>query len=251
MKPHIREVQAKSILSKSGIPGVTYCVNPYVGCAHACKYCYATFMMRFTGHTEKWGSFVDVKMNASELLNKQLKRAQRGTVMLSSVTDPYQPAEAKYKLTRKCLEALALHQFPVSILTKSPLILRDMDLITEINDIEIGLTITTDNDRVREIFEPNAPPISARIDALKQLHNEGIRTYVFIGPLLPMDSTVLASQIKPYTSRILIDRMNYTHKTSLLYRKYKIENWLDIKNIESVISRLERKLASKDISVIC
>ena len=101
MTPRIREVQAKSILSKSGIPGVMYCVNPYVGCAHACIYCYATFIMRFTGHTEKWGSFVDVKTNASELLNKQLKRAQRGTVMLSSVTDPYQPAETKYKLTRK------------------------------------------------------------------------------------------------------------------------------------------------------
>jgi DNA repair photolyase len=208
-------------------------------------------MMRFTGHTEKWGSFVDVKMNAPELLSKQLKRAQRGTVMLSSVTDPYQPAEAKYKLTRKCLEALALYQFPVSILTKSPLVLRDMDIITDINDIEVGLTITTDNDKVRKIFEPDAPPISARIDALKKLHNEGISTYVFIGPLLPMDSAVLANSIKPYTGRILIDRMNYTNKTKWLYRKYKIEKWLDIKYIERVTSRLEHKLASKDISVIC
>ena len=126
-----------------------------------------------------------------------------------------------------------------------------MDIITEINDIEVGLTITTDNDKVRKIFEPNAPPISARIDALKNLHNEGISTYVFIGPLLPMDSAVLANQIKPYTGRILIDRMNYTNKTTWLYRKYKIEKWLDITYIESIISRLERKLASKDISVIC
>jgi len=125
----IREIKVKSILTRSGIPGYYYCINPYVGCAHGCKYCYATFMKRYTGHTETWGNFVDVKTNAPEVLQRQLKRAIRGKVIISSVTDAYQPIEAKYKLTRQCLEVLLQHQFPTDILTKSPLVLRDMDLI--------------------------------------------------------------------------------------------------------------------------
>ena len=170
MKPEIHEINARTILSKSGIPGMKYCVNPYVGCAHACRYCYATFMKRFTGHLEPWGSFVDIKMNAPELLRKQLKRAEKGTVMLSSVTDPYQPAESKYKITRKCLEVLALYQFPVNILTKSPLVLRDIDIISGLKDAEVGITITTDEDKIRKIFEPGTPSISDRINKLKKIH---------------------------------------------------------------------------------
>ena len=128
----IREIKAKSILTKSGIPGVDYCVNPYVGCSHGCRYCYATFMKRYTGHTEAWGSFVDVKIHAPEILQRQLKRASMGRVMISSVTDAYQPIESKYKLTRQCLEILLQSQFPVDILTKSPLVLRDIDLIKKL-----------------------------------------------------------------------------------------------------------------------
>ena len=102
----IKEKRARSILSKSGIPGIDYCINPYTGCSHGCKYCYATFMKRFTGHMEAWGSFVDVKINAPEVLQRQMKNAPRGNIMISSVTDPYQPIENQYKLTRQCLEVL-------------------------------------------------------------------------------------------------------------------------------------------------
>lgn len=152
MSFRIKEIEAKSILTKSGIPGVDYCINPYVGCFHACKYCYATFMKRFTGHTEAWGSFVDVKVNAPDVLQKQLKNKVKGRVMVSSVTDAYQPIEAKYKLTRKCLEILLQNQFPVDILTKSPLVLRDLDLIKKFKDIEVGVTITTNDDKIRKVF---------------------------------------------------------------------------------------------------
>src|SRR3990172_5539619 len=145
----IREIKAKSILTKSGIPGVDYCINPYVGCSHGCRYCYATFMKKYTGHTEPWGSFVDVKINAPEILQKQLKRAKRGRVLISSVTDAYQPIESKYKLTRQCLEILLQSQFPVDILTKSPLVLRDTDLIKKFKDIEVGITITTNEEKIR------------------------------------------------------------------------------------------------------
>ena len=141
----VREIKAKSVLTKSGIPGIDYCINPYVGCFHGCRYCYATFMKRFTGHQEPWGSFVDVKVNAPAILPKQLARARRGNVLISSVTDGYQPIESKYKLTRQCLEVLLEYQFPVDILTKSPLVLRDMDIMEKFKEIEVGLTITTDN----------------------------------------------------------------------------------------------------------
>ncbi len=251
MRPAIKEVTVRSVLTKSGIPGMKYCVNPYVGCAHACRYCYATFMKRFTGHIEPWGSFVDVKINAPEVLRRQLKRAERGTVMVSSVTDAYQPVEARYELTRKCLEVLSLFKFPVSILTKSPLVLRDMDIISKLDEVEVGLTITTDNDRMRKIFEPFAPPVPDRIEALKKLHKAGINTFVFIGPLLPMDPESLAKQIKPYANSILIDRMNYVNKTTWVYKKNKLEKWLEEGFTDNIISRLKKSLSSKDISVIC
>lgn len=249
MSPKVREIQARSILSKSGIPGMEYCINPYTGCTHACTYCYATFMKRFTGHTEPWGTFADVKINAPEVLRKQLKRSKKGNVMLSSVTDPYQPVEARYCITRKCLEILELFNFPVEILTKSPLVLRDIDIISKLQDREVGLTITTDDDRVRKIFEPHAPPIGARLNALKTLNKAGIQPYVFIGPLLPMNPDTLAAQIGPYARRILIDRMNYRSKTQLIYKKHKMGKWLDDDFTEEVISRLKQHFAGKDLSV--
>lgn len=250
MKPLINEIQAGSVLTKSGIPGMKYCVNPYVGCTHACRYCYATFMKRFTGHMETWGSFVDVKINAPEVLRSRLKRAERGRVMVSSVTDAYQPVEARYKLTRRCLEILSLFKFPVNILTKSPLVLRDMDIISKLDNVEIGLTITTNEERIRKIFEPAAPPAPVRIDALKKLHKAGINAYVFIGPLLPMNPESLAKLISPYTGSILIDRMNYISKTEWLYKKYGLTKWLDPGFIDEIISRLCKSLPAKDISVI-
>ena len=251
MKLLIKEVIAKSILSKSGIPGADYCINPYTGCSHACRYCYASFMKKFTGHTEPWGDFVDIKINTPQILQRQLKRAQKGSVMLSSVTDAYQPVEAKYKLTRQCLEILLPYQFPVFILTKSPLVLRDMDLIKQFDDIEVGITITTDNEKMREIFEPKAPTIEARINALKTLHENNIKTYAFIGPALPMENPeALCEKIFPYVNYVYIDRMNYTSKTLNIYRHLKLQQWLERDFADNIIKRLEDCLGKK-AEVVC
>ena len=245
----IREKEVKSILSKSGIPGVDYCLNPYVGCAHGCKYCYATFMKRFTGHTEPWGTFVDIKVNAPEVLQRQLKRAARGYVMISSVTDPYQPLEEEYGLTRRCLEILLKHQFPVGILTKSPLVLRDLDLIRQFDDIEVGITITTDDEVIKKIFEPGTPPIAARIQALKELHDRGISTYVFIGPLLPQNPESLAEKIGPHVDSVLIDRMNYESKTIGLYRRFGLLEWLEGGFVDGILDRLKKGFGGKEVSI--
>ncbi|MEF9475431.1 MAG: radical SAM protein [Candidatus Mariimomonas ferrooxydans] len=243
------EIKVRSVLSKTGIPGRTYCINPYVGCAHACRYCYATFMKRFTAHEEPWGGFVDVKTNAPEVLRTQMKRAQRGNVIISSVTDPYQPAERKYNITRKCLEVLTAYNFPVDILTKSPLVLRDIDIISRLKNAEVGMTITTDDERIRRIFEPMAPPITARINALRKFHSSGIKTYVFIGPVLPMNPEALAGKIKPYVSSLIIDRMNYITKVKWLYKKYDLEKWLDEGFIDEIIARLRKSFVGKDVEV--
>jgi DNA repair photolyase len=245
----VKEVRAKSILSRSGIEGISYTVNPYTGCGHSCLYCYATFMKRYTGHTEPWGEFVDAKVNAPLLLAKQLSRAERGSVILSSVTDPYQPVEAKYKLTRGCLIALSDCDFPVEILTKSPLVLRDTDVIVKCGRIEVGFTITTEDDRVRRIFEPLAPSIEQRIRALQTLHEKGIRTFVFIGPVLPMHPDVLADRIRPYVRRVMIDSMNYPSKTRAVYRTHGLSRWLDPGYVGSIRDALQRLLDTVPVEV--
>lgn len=188
------EIKAKSILSKTGLPDCDFVVNPYIGCRFGCKYCYAAFVGRFTHPNEEWGSYVDVKINAPELLKKELfnklkgkKKAVIGKLFFSSVTDPYQGLEAKYQLTRKCLQVLVDvdYQGKVGILTKSSLVTRDIDLFQKLKNAEVGLTVTSTGDPISKYLETYATPHEERIKTLKQLHEAGIKTYAFVGPLLP------------------------------------------------------------------
>lgn len=188
----IKEIQAKSILVKSNLPESDYVINCYVGCGFGCSYCYATFMGRFVGKKiDNWGNYVYVKVNAPELLKKELpklKNKGRGLViLLSSVTDPFQAIEVKYKLSEKCLEVLADYGFEgtVSILTKSPTVLKILPILKRLKDVEVGITITTSDDQISRYFEKYAPGASVRIETLKKLNKAGIKTYAFLGPLLP------------------------------------------------------------------
>jgi len=181
----VREIECKSILTKSGIEGVDYALNPYVGCGHGCVYCYASFMKRFTGHKEEWGTFVDVKVNAAEVLARQMRRAKPANIAIGTVTDPYQPLERQYKITRACLEVLTACGCPISILTKSDLVLRDPDILRCLKDVEVGFTITTLDEGIRRVFEPRSSPVPARLEALAELSEAGIKTWAFCGPLLP------------------------------------------------------------------
>lgn len=215
----VREIYAKNIVSKSKI--YEYTINAYTGCQHACTYCYARFMKRTTGHVEPWGEFVDVKINATELLQKEVIKKRPGRVWISGVCDAYQPLERKYELTRKCLEILVAHDWPITIQTKSPLILRDIELLSKSDEIEVGLTITTADEGIRRLFEPNAPPIKERLKVLQELHKAGIRTFAMIAPLLP-NAAELATLLSDKVDHVLIDRMNY-HYSDWVYRKYHIE----------------------------
>ncbi len=142
-------------------------------------------MMKFKGYTDPWGSFVDVKINAPDVLKREIVKSRRGTVFISSVCDGWQPLEEKFSLTRRCLEILKEHGFPVRILTKSSLIIRDMDILSGYRNCEIGVTITTLNDSVRKDFEPHASSVFDRVAVLKELRSAGLKTYIFFGPLLP------------------------------------------------------------------
>src|SRR4030043_772190 len=137
----VKEIQAKAILSVSKV--YDYVINPYTGCQHGCTYCYARFMKRFTGHKEPWGEFVDVKINAADLLRVEVKKKKTGRVWVSGVCDPYQPLEARYQLTHQCLQILLQHNWPVVVQTRSSLVLRDLDILKEGKDIEGGLSVTT------------------------------------------------------------------------------------------------------------
>jgi len=218
----ITEIQAKSVLNTSKI--FDYCVNCYTGCAFNCRYCYAAlFMRRYSGHAEPWGSFVDVKVNAPEVLARQLKRAKRGVVWLSSVCDAYQPLEEKYRLTRRCLELLAEVDFPVQVQTKSVLVLRDIDVFRTFREIKVGFSIATEDERTARLFEPNASPVGERIRALRTLKEAGIRTFAFVGPLLPGNPEALIEALEGKADEILIDRMNYIDTIKSFYLRHGLE----------------------------
>jgi DNA repair photolyase len=219
----VKEIEAKTILSKSQI--YDYALNAYVGCQHQCLYCYAKFMKRFTGHREPWGAFVDVKVNSPELLAREVKKKQKGRVWISGVCDAYQPLEKKYQLTRRCLEILIAQGWPITIQTKSPLVLRDITILKRSTDAKVGFTITTADEKVRRIFEPGAPPIAKRIEALGILHDEGIATFVMVAPMLP-GAEALAAMLKGKVDHALIDRYNY-HYADRAYKDHGMEQAMD------------------------
>jgi DNA repair photolyase len=241
----IREIHARSILSKSKV--FDYVVNPYVGCQHGCTYCYARFIKRFTGHKEPWGEFIDVKINATDLLQREVGKKPPGRVWVSGVCDPYQPLEKRYLLTRKCLEILLRHNWPVTIQTKSPLVLRDLDILKGRDQLEVGLSITTADEGIRKLFEPEAPPIGERIGTLEELHLAGIRTFAMIAPMLPRVEQ-LPAKLAGKVDYVLIDKMNY-HYGDWVYRKYQLETMMNDGFLFSIGQELKR--AFGEIGIEC
>ncbi len=207
----VREVSCTTALTRTRLPGLDYALNPYRGCSIGCVYCYAPSVLR---EERPWGRFVDVKRNVPAVLAKELKRAARGVVGIGTVTDGYQPLEARYRLTRYCLEQLARVDFPVSIQTKSSLVLHDLELLRRFKDVEVGITITTMDEAMRRRFEPFSSPAPRRIEALRTLNAAGIRTWAFVGPILPgaTDTTVeplLRAVRDAGTIHVMVDRLRF------------------------------------------
>ncbi|AVV47826.1 radical SAM protein [Streptomyces sp. P3] len=190
------EIEAKTLIQKSNTPSNDYVINPYTGCVLGCAYCFASFAGRQFGRSVKeWGDYLYVKKNAVELAHKELAKMpehkRHGTMLLSSVTDPYQGHETKYRLTRGVLRELRTVEYPglVRILTKSPVVIRDIDLLASLPRAEVGMTVTTADDKVSRWLEVRAPLASRRLRTLAELREAGIPTFAFVGPLLPHFAT--------------------------------------------------------------
>lgn len=203
----IQTVETKNLIVKSNLPASDYVINPYIGCSHQCRYCYASFMKRFTGHAEDWGTFVDIK----ECPNlKAPRNLSEKTLLISSVTDPYQPLEKKYGATKKILQKLAGTSAKIEILTKSDLVLRDIELFLQFSNIRIGISMNTLDDTFRKDMEPGASTVIRRLNALKVLHDAGIPTYLFISPIFPeiTDIEELVNTAFPYVEEICFENLN-------------------------------------------
>jgi DNA repair photolyase len=204
----IKEIKAKSILVKSNLPATDYVINPYVGCPHSCIYCYASFMKKFTNHEEKWGEFVDIKINGIELIPK--KDLSNKRVLISSVTDPYNEFEEKYKLTRRIIEKLVNLNPELNILTKSKLITRDIDLFKKFKNCLVSISFSSHDEKIQKILEPKASSPKEKINALAELKNNNIYAVVFISPIIPeiTDWKEIINQTKDFVDEYWFENLS-------------------------------------------
>ena len=204
--PVIREVEVKSIMTKSGLPVSEFVINPYVGCTHGCMYCYASFMKRFTGHSESWGEFLDVKYWPS-IRNPEKYRGRE--IFIGSVTDPYNPEEERYGRTRAVLEELRGSGALISIATKSDLVLRDLDLIKSFPDARVSWSVNTLDESFRSDMD-RAASIERRLEVMRIFHEAGIRTTCFISPIFPgiTDVKAIIMRAKDQCNLIWLENLN-------------------------------------------
>ena len=215
-EPIIKQIQVSNILSRSNLPVCEYSVNPYVGCTHGCKYCYASFMKRFTGHMEEWGTFLDVK-NWPEIKNPE--RYAGKELFIGSVTDPYLPQEETYRRTRALLTQLQGSGAKISIATKSDLVLRDLDLIKTVPDARVSWSVNTLDESFRQDMD-GAVSIERRLEAMKIFHNAGVRTTCFISPFFPgiTDVKEIIERAKDQCNLIWLENLNLrgSYKTRII-----------------------------------
>lgn len=202
----IQEIEVQSVMTKSSLPVGGYSVNPYVGCPHACKYCYASFMKRFTGHTEPWGTFLDVK-HWKPIANPHKYDGER--IVIGSVTDGYNLYEAEFRNTRRLLEELRGTQAELMICTKSDLVLRDLDLLKQFPKVTVSWSVNTLNEEFRADMD-RAVSIERRLHAMRQVYEAGIRTVCFVSPIFPgiTDVKAIIEEVKGYADLIWLENLN-------------------------------------------
>lgn len=228
----INEIKVNEYLTKSNLPSSDYVINPYVGCPHGCKYCYASFMKRFTGHKENWGEFVDVKKCDKKI---NLKKISGKNVFLSSVTDCYNEFEEKYLVTRNILEQLVYSDCNLSISTKSKLILRDIDLLKQIKNVTVSMSVNTLNEKFKNDMD-NASSIKERLETLKELHKNGVYTVLFMSPIFPYitEWKEIIEESKEYVDEYWFENLNLrgNYKKDILDYIKKNYNGLYLKYVD-------------------
>ncbi|MDD2232742.1 MAG: radical SAM mobile pair protein B [Sphaerochaetaceae bacterium] len=226
---NINQIDTPGVMTKSNLPASDYSANPYVGCTHGCKYCYASFMKRFTNHQEPWGEFLDVK-HWPQIADPQKYCGKQ--VFLSSVTDPYLPEENQFRRTRALLEQLSGSGARLSIQTKSDLVLRDLDLIRSIPNARVGFSINTLDEDFKNDMD-KAVSIQRRLDAMKALHDEHVRTTCFISPIFPGITDVLAiiRRVKDQCNLIWLENLNLRGLFKPVILKYIREKHPDLSGL--------------------
>ena len=250
----VTEVTASRMLVAEGAG--RYYLNPYVGCMIGCRYCYvmdrANLSRRLAGRPHHpWGRWVDVKVDVEATLAREIAACEPGIVRLSPIiTDPYMPLERHYRTTRRCLEMLLPAGFQVVILTRSGRVLDDLDLFEGFpGQVAIGLSIPSDDDALRALFEPRADTIEARFEALATLHEAGVNAFAVIQPMLPMNEARLADQISPYVTTVRIDRMHDAERVADLYERAAIPEATTDAFFRTTEARLRTELSRRGVRI--
>ncbi|HDI12894.1 MAG: radical SAM protein [Hadesarchaea archaeon] len=234
-------VTCKTALSTSKLPGLTYSLNPYIGCEHGCRYCYVPGVLNDRKLALEWGQSVKAKKNIPEVLAQEVKKKPKGVVGVSTVCDPYQPIEARLELTRKCIDILARQDFPVSIQTKSELVLRDIDLIVP-GKFDVGVTITTMNRKLARWLEPNAASPDKRAQVLEEFSAKGVETWLFLGPIIPEinDSEQSIREVIEVAART---------KSLVLYDKLNLRQWV-MERLNDTMEKIDPRPPDQEAKLI-
>jgi DNA repair photolyase len=252
-KRSIREILVDKVLVPEGRGH--YYINPYAGCMIGCPFCYVAERADMSRGIEglpflEWGRYVDVKVNAADILKEEVKQHPPGIVRLSPIlTDPYQPVERRFRVTRQCLEILLDAGFDVAVLTRSAVVLEDLELLTRFRRALVGFSVPSDQDRYRLVFEPGADPIEERIEALSICHQAGLFTAAFIQPVLPMDVDALVGRLVPVVRTVRIDRMDITDSVLEIYQQHGLMEAASDAFFTETIRRLEVAFSSRGVVV--
>lgn len=233
------EIKVKMALSKSGLEYVDYSLNPYTGCSHSCIYCYSPYVIK-RDPQEFWNNIM-VKVNLPLILQREVKQV-RGNIFIGSVTDPYQPCENDYAITRRSLEILIKNKIKFTILTKSNLIVRDLDLLNNYEHAEVGFTLNTMDEDLKSILEPRSPEPEKILDAISRVK---VKKYVMIAPLFSTIENELENMFDIFSqlgvNYVLMDKFRYRMGMPESLKKYFYKNEERIKILALKLS-LEKKL---------
>lgn len=249
----LREIEVERVLMPEGAGH--YYINPYVGCLIGCEFCYvaprADFSRRLEGLPKlPWGRYVDIKVNAAEVLRREIRTHPPGIVRLSPiVTDPYQSLERSYRITRQCLEVLLDGGFTPVILTRAALVLEDLPLLQRFDRASVGFSIPSDDDRMRQHFEPGADPLEARFDALARCRQAGLHTTAVVQPVLPMDPDRLVQRLAPLAHAVRVDRMHHVDRYAHLYARCGLEHAAEPAFFDSLILQLTEAFEARGVPI--
>ena len=232
-----------------------YYVNPYVGCMVGCEFCYVADQGDVSRALEglprlPWGRWADVKVNAAEVLAREVRRAPPGPVRMSPVvTDPYQPLERRFRITRSCLEVLLGAGFSPCVLTRAERVVDDLPLLRRFERAAVGFSIPTDDDHVRQAFEPGADPIENRLGALRACHQAGLLTFAVVQPVLPMSVERLVDAVAPHVRAVRIDRMHAMSRAAGLYDAAGLEHARTDAFFDAMVAELRERFEDRGVPV--